>query len=298
MKVSRGFGWSATLLASVFVLGCDAISTKERVAADLYKRVEARDCLAYIELEQRKEKGEHHAGTYLGLAIQRGLGQNCYDRDLEALRAYELSAGKVKEVDFNVGLILLKRKEFEQAEVALLRAAGGEKRNGLPRAMVKLAQIYEAGLAGFPNSESLSGQWYEAAAEQGDLYALTKTALRLLDGKGVKKNEKRAIEMLEHAAQKGVRDARLALFTLANDGRTPSGRREPEVAAKWLGSAAIVDSKLTKMYEEYLQTLSVMERKSAIDQVLHFKEHVREVWVEEKYDEPIAPKSLGETGKK
>lgn len=280
------------------MLGCDAVSTKERIAADLYKRVEARDCLAYVELEQRKEKGEHHAGTYLGLAIQRGLGQHCYDRDFEALRAYELSQGKVPEVDFNIGLILLKRKEYEQAEKALLSAAGGDKRNGLPRAMVKLAQIYEAGLAGFPNSQSLSGQWYAAAAEKGDLYALTKSALRLLDGLGVTKNEKRAIEMLEHAAQKGVKDARLALFKLANEGRNPYGRPAPEVAAKWLGAAAIVDGKLTQKYEEYLQTLSASERKSAIEQVLHFKDHVREVWIEDKYDEPIAPKSLGETGTK
>lgn len=274
--------------------GCDAVSTKESIAADLYRRVEARDCLAFYELQQRKEKGERAASTYLGLAFQRDLGQQCVDKDVLALKAYELSAGKVPEVDFNIALILLKRKEYASAEASLLRAAGGEKRNGLRRAMVKLAQIYEAGLAGFPNSASLAGQWYQVASDKGDLFAQTRLATMLLEGRGMNQNAERAVEMLDHAAQKGNRDARLALFKLADTGQLLGGKRQPEVAAKWLGAAAMIDRNLDGKYHAYLNGLRVDERQHAEYQVEKFRENVRDVWVDEQYDQPIAPKSLGE----
>jgi TPR repeat protein len=278
--------------------GCDAVSTKESIAADLYRRVEAKDCLAFYELQQRKDKGERAASTFLGLAIQRDLGQQCVDKDLLAVKAYELSAGKVPEVDFNIALILLKKKEYAAAEASLLRAAGGEKRNGLRRAMVKLGQIYEAGLAGFPNSASLAGQWYQVASDKGDLYAQTRLASMLIEGRGMKQNAERGVEMLDHAAQKGNRDARLALFKLADTGQLQAGRRQPEVAAKWLGAAAIVDASLAGKYQTYLNALRSDERDHAEYQVQKFRENVRDVWVDEPYDLPIAPKSLGEVNSK
>lgn len=287
------FLWCITVVSALSLAGCD-VTTKEKIAADLYRRVEVRDCFAFFELQQRRDKGERYASTYLGLAIQRGIAQHCQDNDLAALKAYELSAGKVPEVDFNIGLILLKRKEYQAAEASLLRAAGGEKRNGLRRAMVKLAQIYEAGLAGFPNSESLAGQWYQVASDKGDLYALTKTALMLLDGRGMKRDEARALEMLDHAAQKGNKDARMVLFQLADRGQTTSGRREPEVAAKWLGAAAIVDPSLKPKLQAYLVGLRDNERRNALDQIQKFEQNVKETWVAEQYDQPIAPRSLGE----
>lgn len=286
-------------LSCVFALAaCDAVSTKESIAADLYRRVEARDCLAFLELQQRKDKGERAASTYLGLAIQRDLGQHCVDKDATAMKAYELSAGKVQEVDFNIALILLRRKEYAAAEASLLRAAGGEKRNGLRRAMVRLGQIYEAGLAGFPNSASLAGQWYQVASDKGDLFAQTRLAKMLIDGTGMKQNVQRGVEMLDHAAQKGNRDARLALFQLADSGRMSNGKRQPEVAAKWLGAAAIIDQTLTPRFVSYLNSIRADEREHAEYQIQKFRENVKEVWVDEPYDQPIAPKSLGEMNSK
>lgn len=289
----RGVSLSVTLLLGLAGLaGCDVVSSKEATARDLYKRVALGDCLAYDGLESHSLGGDQHASAYLGLAIQQRLGQDCRSSLHMALRAYQPAIGKSEEVDFNVALIYLALKNYTQAEVALLRSAGGEKRDGLRRAMVKLAQMYNDGLAGFPNSESLAAQWMELAANKGDMFALTQLGLRTIDGRGVQRDFSRGVQMLEHAAQKGSRDARLALFDLNVAGRIGSLGPQREQAAKWLGAAAAIDAGLQPKYNAYLRTLPADAQQAVLREVGFFTRSMREKWVDEPYDQPVAPASL------
>lgn len=269
--------------------GCDVVSTKETAARNLYERVAQGDCLAFQELSVKSTQKDKWGAAFYGLALQTGLGGGCKDQDLLALAAYEDVLGKIPEVDFNAGLILIKVRKYQAAEVALVRAAGGEKKTGLTRAMVKLAQIYELGLAGFPNSDSLAAAYYEAASRQGDLHARFKLGTMFYTGKGVTRDMAKGQWMLENAAELGYKPARVRLFELNDAGITPEAQRRPEVAAKWLGAAALLDEGLIPRYEAYLRTLAADERGHVVKQVQKFAMSVKKEWKDDSYDQPLRP---------
>lgn len=274
------------VLMAVALVGCD--SGKQRVAKNLHERVVNGDCGAYYDLWEKAEKKDPYSSAYFGMVLQDGTGARCRTTEVVALRAYAPARGKMKEVDFNAALLLIKTKDFTGAEQALIRAAGGDKKNGLTVAMVKLAEIYEAGLAGFPQSQALAAQYYRAASEKGDLHARTKLAQLLISGKGTEQDIQRGTEALESAALLGHREARWILFQLAD--KPPAGQeRRPEAAAKWLGAAAIVDPRLTDQYVAYVGRLDADMQVKVQTAVQRFHESVKRAWVPADYDKPIEP---------
>ncbi|MDP3255132.1 tetratricopeptide repeat protein, partial [Bosea sp. (in: a-proteobacteria)] len=137
-------------------------------------------------------------------------------------------------------------------------------------AMTLVGEIYRQGLGVRPD-QRVATEWYERAAERGDINAAYALAIALLDTTGPKRDpdrastlmrraaeaghpaanynlalawlatgqpddEARAIKSLEIAAKGGIPDALHALATLARQGRGMP--RSDEQAARWMAQAA------------------------------------------------------------
>jgi TPR repeat protein len=96
--------------------------------------------------------------------------------------------------------------------------------------------------------------WYQAAAEQGDVYAMTELGAHLRLGKGVAKNEAQAMQWFAKAAQTGYVPAETSLAVGYETGQG-QGRPDYQQAANWFGKAADQDDgyaqlNLGVMYEK------------------------------------------------
>jgi TPR repeat protein len=279
--------WCTAALFVLTAAGCESKSQR-LIAEGLYTRIKNGDCLAFNDLWAKADKKDAYASTYFGIALQEGWGSRCSTTQTLALKAYSQANGKLGEADFNAGLLLLSLKQYPQAEEAFKRAAGGDKGGGLSRAMFKLGELYEAGLAGFPNSQALAAQYYEKAADAGDLNGQARIAEMLLDGRGRTRNVERAMRQLENAATLGHLGARQRLFQIYDKGANgvPVGR---EQAAKWLGAAAMLDPALMRPFRTYLAQLDSGTQTAVNEELARFEQSVRPRWVPVNYDTPIKP---------
>lgn len=100
-----------------------------------------------------------------------------------------------------------------------------EQDNGDAAAMTLLGEIYRQGLGVAPDAKA-AREWYERAAERGDLNAVYALALALLDGRGGKEDDTRAGILLERAAKAGhpLANYNLAMALLATGQSTDSQR--------------------------------------------------------------------------
>jgi TPR repeat protein len=246
------------------VLG-DFWGTKREEAMNLFKRVQDGDQLAFEALIQRTKSMDPNAAMQLGFVLQTGTG-SFPKTDKEAETAYMVASGKIKEADFNLGLIKLKERRIDEA-VSHFEKAAGKERDGLTNAMVNLGKIYEAGLAGAPRSASLAAEWYEYAANAGDLYARQKFGMILLTGRGRPVDVKRGVSLVENAALLGDREARMQLARWYDAPPSAEIKGSREVAAKWLAVASDGSPELQVAAENYRLALTERERKNVDDAV-------------------------------
>jgi hypothetical protein len=83
--------------------------------------------------------------------------------------------------------------------------------------------------------------WYQAAADQGDVYAMTELGAHLRLGKGVDWSEAQAMQWFAKAAQKGYVAAQTSLAIGYENGLgqdSGQGRQDYQQAAYWFGLAA------------------------------------------------------------
>ena len=288
-------GRCGVVIACVMALsGCDQVigdfwGTKREEALNLFKRVQDGDQMAFEALMERTKSMDPNAAMQLGFVLQTGAGRfPKTDRDAES--AYMVASGKIKEADFNLGLIKLKEKRIDEA-VAHFEKAAGKEREGLTSAMVNLGKIYEAGLAGAPRSASLAAEWYEYAANAGDLYARQKLGMILVTGRGRPVDVKRGFALVENAALLGEREARLQLARWYDTPPSPEIRGSREVAAKWLAVAAEGIPDLEQAAERYRLALTERERKNVDDAVSLWRTSHPPVKDAPNYGQPI---NLGE----
>ena len=262
--------FSVAIACAVALSGCDQFlgdfwGTKREEAVNLFKRVEDGDQLAFEALVERTKSLDPNAAMQLGFVLQTGAGR-FPKADREAELAYMVASGKIKEADFNLGLLKLKDRQIDEA-VSHFEKAAGKERDGLTNAMVNLGKIYEAGLAGAPRSASLAAEWYEYAANAGDLYARQKLGMILVTGRGRPVDVKRGLALVENAALLGDRQARLQLARWYD---SPPSREIPqsrEVAAKWLLVAAERMPDLERWAEAYRLRLGERERRNVDDAI-------------------------------
>jgi TPR repeat protein len=258
--------------------GCDAAlydfwGTRREEATNLLLRVENGDPAAYsklVELSSLKTGGDPYAAAQLGYVHQVGLGGQQIDI-ARAKAEYAKTRGIIKEADYNAGLIELGLGQYEAAVERFALAAGGQERDGMTIAMVQMAMVYEAGRAGAPMSASLAAEWYEYAAAKGDLFAKTRFALILLQGKGRTQDIDRGTSLLEQAAVFGNREARIAMSAIHAKPMFPGVPVNRELAARWLLVGADGVPRLERAARDYFEALTPLERKAVQDSVTLFR---------------------------
>lgn len=282
------------LLLTLCLAGCDGAlydfwGTKREETTNLLLRAENGDPLAYatlVTLASGKKKGDPLAAAQLGYINHLGLGGRPVD--LKAAKAaYATARGVVREADYNAGLIELSQGNFEEAVARFALAAGGKERDGMTRAMVQMAMVYEAGKAGAPRSASLAAEWYEYAADKGDLFAKTRFAMILLMGKGRAADIPRGLSMLEQAALFGNREARVAMSAVHANPKIASVDPSRELAGRWLIVASDGSESLTKAADAYMAALTRDEQRAVHDSVRLFRSGHRTIIDPDDYKAPL-----------
>ncbi|MBK6616155.1 hypothetical protein [Ottowia sp.] len=277
-NLSRAGRLFALVALLALISGCDGVlydfwGTKREESTNLVLRVENGDQAAYktlVELSGEEGGKDPYASAQLGYVHHVGLG----GQQLDLTRAkveYEKARGVVKEADYNAGLIELGIGQYETAVQRFLLAAGGQERDGMTRAMVQMAMVYEAGKAGAPMSASLAAEWYEYATARGDLFAKTRFALILLQGRGRTQDISRGMSLLEQAAVFGNREARVAMSSIYGKGSIRGIAINRELAGRWLVVAGDGLEPLKKIADEYVNALTPEEQKAVHDAVTLFK---------------------------
>lgn len=273
----RGLGCVAGMLLAAVLAGCDGSlydfwGDRREEASNLLLRVESGDQAAYARLQALAAgaRGDPYAAADLGYVHHIGLGGHAVDLD-RAMMEYDKATRLIVEADYNAGLIELRRSRYEAAASRFGIAAGGAKRNGLPLAMVQLATIYEAGKAGAPVSASLAAEWFEYAAQQDSLYAKGKLALILLEGKGRGKDVRRGISLLEQAAVRGDRAARIAMAAIHARPIVDGVAVNVELAAQWYLVGATGSAELERAANGYLSALTADQQRFVTDAVTLFR---------------------------
>ncbi len=304
IEMLRGYGHGRVLLSlamALAVAGCDGAlydfwGTKREEATNLLLRVENGDSMAYTKLSALAGasalKGDPLAAAQLGYVHHRGLGGHQIDL-VAAKTAYDKARGVVREADYNAGLIELKAGNFEAAVERFAIAAGREKRDGMTRAMVQMAMIYEAGKAGAPMSASLAAEWYEYASDRGDLFAKTKFAMILLLGKGRAKDVPRGLSLMEQAALFGNREARVAMSAIYANPQIAGVDPNRELAGRWLVVAAEGSEPLTRMANDYVAALSPAEQHAVNSAVKLFQAGHRTIVEPDDYQSPLRVEKVG-----
>jgi hypothetical protein len=141
-------------------------------------------------------------------------------------------------------------KSFPVAAQLFRRAA--EKGN-LARAQYALGLLYLKGV-GVPKNEVEAVLWWQKAADQNFMPAITWVGLSLLEGRGIQKDEEAARKMLERAAEGDEPNAQYTLGRIYEKGL--GTKKDPVVAMKWFILAAEqAHREATQKVEELSTTL-------------------------------------------
>ena len=104
-------------------------------------------------------------------------------------------------------------------QLLILRASGRlvgkqEVQAGLVVARIQVADMLDRG-DGYVKDQAAAVEWYQAAAEQGDVYAMTELGAHLRLGKGVAWSEAQAMQWFAKAAQQNMFPRSSWLFAFA-----------------------------------------------------------------------------------
>ena len=296
--MTRNAGRAGLLISAVLLLsllgGCEGAlydfwGTKREEATNLLLRVENGDKAAYaklVDLSSLAKGADPYAAAQLGYVYQVGLGGIPIDL-AKAKAEYDKAKGVIKEADYNAGLIELGKGMYEEAVERFLLAAGGQDRDGMTIAMVQMAKVYEAGRAGAPMSESLAAEWYEYATAKGDLFAKTRFALILLQGKGRATDIARGMSLLEQAAVFGNREARVAMSAIYAKPTIDGVQQSHELAAKWLLVSGEGSPTLQKAGAAYMAALEPEVQKAVMDSVELFNMGHKGIVEPDDYNAPL-----------
>lgn len=233
------------------------LSTVGRIESAFAELATKPDAIVY--LEDQVQQNNPYAYFYLGVAFE--LGRGVAKNPDTALLYYRAAADKVKEAAFNAARMLYLSDRPDDALGFLVVAAGGEKTDGIERAMVLLGRIYEKGETSYGRNYIAAARWYEAAARRKDPLAVGKMGEFLLYGLGRPINIRDAKIYLERAADMWNADAQYLLGEIFAKGLvTPVNRTE---AGKWFFIAASHSPDHKRRGQSYLVGLNEMEIDSA-----------------------------------
>jgi len=172
------------------------------------------------------------------LAAQTELGQNYFiarpvRKRQAALWWRKAAHAGHAEAQYYLGLSyngVVLRRNHKRMRTWLERAAAQE----WPEALTMLAHVCAWGEGG-PKDERRASRLYLRAAAVGDAYAMYSLGVAYRDGRGVRKNARRAFEWFRKAIEGGVVHAAEPAFALADRHGSALDRKK---AARWLRRAA------------------------------------------------------------
>lgn len=235
-------------------LPSSALQRAETAYAQLQLKPEA---LSY--LREQAHLNDPYAAFYAGVASELGLGTP--RNQSVALEYYRAAADKCREAAFNAGRILYSNRYPDDAVKYFVVAAGGDKADGIVRAMVLLGKIFETGQSQSGRNLVAAGRWYEAAARRKDSFAIAKVGEFSLLGIGRPQNIRDAKIYLERAADAWNANAQWLLGEVYSNARfSPINRTE---AAKWYFIASRHSEEHKSRSAGYLAGLTDQELESA-----------------------------------
>lgn len=211
------------------------------------------------QLADLAARNNPYASFYLGVAHE--LGRGVEKNPSLALEYYRSVADRVKEAAFNAGRLIYLSGNVADAVPFFVVAAGGEKADGIDRAMVLLGRIYETGADIGARNYVAAARWYEAAAKRKDPLAVAKIGEFLLRGLGRSVNTRDARIYLERAADMWNPDAQFLLGEMFAQGLGMQVNRTE--AAKWFLVASSASKDHQKRSRAYLAGLTSLESGSA-----------------------------------
>jgi len=141
-------------------------------------------------------------------------------------------------------------KSYPAAAQMFRRAAD---KGNLARAQYALGLLYQRGL-GVAKSDVEAVLWWQKAADQSLMPAITWVGLSLLEGRGIQKDEEAARKMLERAAEGDEPNAQYTLGRIYEKGL--GAKKDAIVAMKWFILAAEqAHPQATQKVEELSTTL-------------------------------------------
>ena len=205
--------------------------------------------------EKAAEKGHLLAQCYLGFMYEagRGVGKDVakaasfYQKaasqgesfaQFHLGRMYEAGRGVPKDEQKAMELFL---KAAEEGEHAYAKIADTPYqilvRSGDSFALRHLGKIYEEG-RGVPKDEQKALEWFEKAVKWGNAFAKNDLGKMYAEGRGVPQDVKKAVELFEKAAEKGYAEAQFQLGKMYEEKRVELDEFYRERAAEWYQEGA------------------------------------------------------------
>ena len=212
--------WGLTVLGGIYLDG-HGVEVDEAKAFDCYMQaasmgdemaltqlgmmyvegrgVEQDPTQGYFWLNESAQKG-HNEGMYaLAFCYKDGFG---VEQDVEKAAEWFKKSAEAGYVDAMLELANYYREsliDYDKAKYWLNQAA----EQGNAEAMNQLGVFYSDTMC----DDTSAVKWYKKAVELDEPNAFRNLALCYRDGKGVKKNEKKALELLAQAEKMGIEDA-------------------------------------------------------------------------------------------
>ncbi len=194
------------------------------------------------------EQGDELSQNNIGYLYGNGLGVPVdYN---EAMRWYRMAAGKGNpDAQYNIGRMYYWGRgvsvDHSEARKWFLLSA----KQGHHEAQYSLGKMY-----GREGNDTESRYWHRLAAEQGNIYAISRYGQMLLCGYGGYKDEKKATSLLTEAASCGNSEAQLLLGVIYETG-TCGKPRNIRLSKKWYKLAAKNDDeRASKSLQKYQAT--------------------------------------------
>jgi TPR repeat protein len=166
------------------------------------------------------DKGDLNGPLYMGIIHH--INKN----DVEAKSWYNIAAFRGNFLAMHcLGKLYDEKRNYEKAEKWYKKAAKGKN----PNAMNNLGCLYQHGLLDEkkPNYQKAM-EWYKKAAALRNAPAINSLGCLYYEGQGIKKNDKRALELFQEAAKLGHADSIKAIRTIGNhyvNGKNGKGER-------------------------------------------------------------------------
>jgi len=215
------------------------------------------EAIAY--LADQAEQNNPYAAFYMGVASE--LGHGTTKNVQAALDYYRAASDKLRESAFNAGRLLYLMNRVDEAVNYFVVSAGGEKADGIDKAIVMLGRIYEKGESSVGKNYIAAARWYEAAARRKDPFAVGKMGEFLLYGLGRPASARDAKIYLERAADMWNADSQYLLGDVFAKGEITEVNRTE--AGKWYFIASSHSPDHKRRSQAFVTELAHQELKSA-----------------------------------